>query len=58
MKLNKAVVFSANVSNIPGLCSGANALAQASVAAVIGSREQAESLLSWANKVAWLGEKA
>lgn len=58
MKLNKAVVFSANVSNIPGLCSGANALAQASVAAVIGSSEQAESLLPWANKVAWLGEKA
>ena len=40
MKLNKAVVFSANLSNIPGLCSGANALAQESVAAVLGSREQ------------------
>lgn len=58
MKLNKAVVFSADESALAGLCSGANALAEASAAIVLGSKAQAEALLPMADKVIWLGEKA
>ena len=58
MKLKKALVFSANYDNIGPLCSGANFLAEESVAAVLACRECAESLLTKANKVAWLGRKA
>ena len=58
MKLKKALVFSADFDNIAPLCSGANLLAKESVAAVLSCRECAESLLTKADKVAWLGRKA
>lgn len=58
MKLRKAFVFSADLTALAGLCSGANALAETSVAAVLGARIQAEDLLPMADKVIWLGEKA
>ena len=58
MKLKKALVFSADFDNIAPLCSGANLLAKESVAAVLSCRECAESLLTKADKVAWLGGKA
>ena len=58
MKLNKAFVFSADPDALSGLCSGANVLAETSVAAVLGARAQAEALLPMADKVIWLGEKA
>lgn len=58
MKLKKALVFSAERKAMAGLCSGANLLAEASCAVVLGGRTQAEELLTKADKVIWLGEKA
>lgn len=58
MKLKKALVFSADISNIAALCSGANLLAEESAAVVLGCRECAEGLLAHAGKVFWLGHKA
>lgn len=57
MKLKKAFVFSADLSALAGLCSGANLLAESSAALVLGSKTQAEELLPKADKVIWLGEK-
>lgn len=58
MKLNKALVFSADTTALAGLCSGANVLAETSVVVVLGAKAQAEALLPMADKVVWLGEKA
>lgn len=58
MKLKKALVFSADSANISALCSGANLLAESSVALVLGAKSAAEELTAWADKVIWLGEKA
>ena len=58
MKLKKALVFSADISSIAALCSGANLLAEESAAVVLGCRECAEGLLGKADKVYWLGRKA
>ena len=58
MKLKKAFVFSADFDNIAPLCSGANLLAEESIAAVLACRACAESLLPKVSKVAWLGKKA
>ena len=52
MKLKKALVFSADISNIAALCSGANLLAEESAAVVLGCRECAEGLLAHAGKQA------
>lgn len=58
MKLQKALVFSTDAANIPGLCSGANTLAERSAAVLLGTRAAAEALLPNADKVIWLGERA
>lgn len=58
MKLNKALVFSADIDSIAPLCSGANLLADESAAVVLGCRDCAEALLPKANQVFWLGHKA
>lgn len=58
MKLNKALVFSADIGALAGLCSAANVLAQSAVAVVLGEKSQAEGLLPMAEQVVWLGEKA
>ena len=58
MKLKKTLVFSADLNALDGLCSGANLLAEASAAVVLGGRACAEGLLAKADKVIWLGEKA
>ena len=58
MKLKKALVFSADLNALDGLCSGENLLAEASAAVVLGGRACAEGLLAKADKVIWLGEKA
>ena len=58
MKLKKALVFSADINALDGLCSGANLLAESSAAVVLGSKACAEGLLCKADKVIWLGEKA
>lgn len=58
MKLKKAMVFSSGVSNLSGLCFGANTLAEESTVLVLGTKAEAEALLPDANKVIWLGEKA
>lgn len=57
MKTNKAFVFTSN-QNAAGLCYAANALADSSTAAVLGSKQQAEAILPFAEKVIWMGEKA
>lgn len=57
MKLKKAFVFSADLSALSALCSGANLLAESSAALVLGSKAQAKELLPKADKVIWLGEK-
>jgi electron transfer flavoprotein alpha subunit len=58
MKLNKALVFSADTGALAGLCSAANVLAQSAVAVVLGEKSKAEGLLPMAEQVVWLGEKA
>lgn len=58
MKLNKTIVFSSNAANISGLCSGANLLADETIALVLGTRAEAEAITSYANRVLWLGEIA
>lgn len=57
MKMKKAFVFSADASAVRRLCSAANALAEQSVAAVLGAKDTAEALTDAANKVLYLGEK-
>lgn len=57
MKTKKAFVFSADASAVRGLCNAANALAEQSVAAVLGAKDTAEALTDAANKVLYLGEK-
>jgi electron transfer flavoprotein alpha subunit len=58
MKLNKILVFSEAYEALPELCSGANLLAEETVAVVLGSKEAAEAVSGYAAKVLWMGEKA
>lgn len=58
MKIKKVMVFSESVSAARSLCSGGNALADETLAVVLGNKEEAEGLLGYATEVLWLGEKA
>lgn len=58
MKLSKILVFSELASALPELCSGANTLAEETVAVVLGPRSAAEQTAQYASTVLWLGEQA
>lgn len=58
MKLDKVLVFSEIISALPELCAGANNLAQQSVAVVLGSKAEADSLVPYAKQVIWAGSPA
>ena len=58
MKLDKVLVFSEVVSALPALCSGANSLAEQSIAVVLGSEEDARGVAQYAAQVIWAGPRA
>jgi len=58
MKLNKVLVFSELGCTLPELCSGANTLAEKTVAVVLGTRDEAHAAANFAAQVLWIGEKA
>lgn len=58
MKLNKILVFSEVYEALPELCSGANLLADETVAAFLGSEEAAKTISDFAAKILWMGERA
>ena len=58
MKLNKILVFSEIASLLYELCSGANILAEHSVAVVLGSKDEASAAAQYAGQVLWAGPQA
>lgn len=58
MKLNKILVFSEVNEALPELCSGANLLAEETVAVLLGSPTTAAEVAQYAPRVILMGEKA